>query len=115
LSRPPIEVVNGRLFRPQIERALDYVEANAGGGAKGTATVTVPNNSREWQETVTATGVSPASNVIVSLAAHLDADENDAELLDITGMSATAGTDQITVTLGFDTPSAGVVKVNWTA
>jgi hypothetical protein len=83
--------------------------------AKGTASVTVPNNSREWSETVVATGVVPEDLVLISIAPHSDSDENDAELLDIAGMSAAAGTDQIVVDVSFGTPTAGVVKLNWMA
>lgn len=83
--------------------------------ARGVATVTVPNNSREWRQTVTATGVVPSNVVILSVAPHLDADENDAELLDVMAASALAGTDQITVVLSFDTPTAGPIKLNWMA
>lgn len=82
---------------------------------KGVATVTVPNNSLQWAETVTATGVVPADMVLVGIGAHVDADENDAEMLDVAGLSATAGTDQITVTMAFTTPTAGAIKISWMA
>lgn len=82
---------------------------------KGVATVTVPNRAVEWRETVTATGVVPADVVTLSVAPHLDADENDAEMLDIMAASALAGTDQITVTLAFATPTSGAIKLNWMA
>lgn len=32
MARPPITAKSDRLFRKQIDAALDYVEANAGGG-----------------------------------------------------------------------------------
>lgn len=82
---------------------------------KGTATVTVPNNQLQWQETVTATGVVPSDVVLPTIAPHLDADENDAEMLDVMAISALAGTDQITVILAFATPTAGPIKLNWMA
>lgn len=87
----------------------------AGIPAKGTATVTVPNNAREWSQTVTATGVVPADVIVPTIGAHVDADENDAEMLDVAALSATAGTDQITVTLAFTTPTAGAIKISWMA
>jgi hypothetical protein len=89
--------------------------ALAGIPARGVATVTVPNGRKEWQETVTATGVVPADVVLLSVAPHLDADENDAEMLDVLAASAAAGTNQITVTLAFGTPAAGAIKLNWMA
>lgn len=82
---------------------------------EGLATVTVPNNRLEWSETVAATGVTGASRVFLSIAPHDDADENDAEMLDIAAMSAAPGTGQITVELAFAVPVAGAIKLNWMA
>lgn len=82
---------------------------------KGTATVTVPNNSREWSETVAAAGVTAGKIIMLAIAPHDDADENDAETLDIAAMIAAPGTDQITVELAFDAPTRGAIKLNWMA
>ena len=81
----------------------------------GLATVTVPNNSLSHSQTVTATGVTGSSRVFLSIAPHDDADENDAELLDVAAMSAAPGTDQITVEMAFLTKTAGAIKINWMA
>lgn len=94
---------------------LDGIAAGATATVKGLASVTVPNNRLEWSETVTATGVTGSSVVLLSIAPHADSDENDAEMLDVMAMSAAPGTDQITVELAFATPTAGVVKLNWMA
>lgn len=91
------------------------IAASGGAGLSGQATVTVPNNRIEWSETVTATGVTGASRIFLTVAPHVDADENDAEMLDIAAMSAAPGTDQITVELAFSTPTAGPIKLNWMA
>lgn len=154
MARPPINGKSDRLFRLQLDAALDYIEANGGSGggspswssitgkpstfppeshthaqseitglttalagipAKGTATITVANNALEHSQTVTATGVVPADVVVLSVAPHLDSDENDAELLDIMTLSAAPGTDQITVTIAFATRTAGAIKLNWMA
>ena len=82
---------------------------------RGLATVTVPNKSLSHTETVTATGVTGSSRIFPSIAPHDDADENDAEMLDIAAMSAAPGTNQITVELAFSTPTAGPIKINWMA
>jgi len=82
---------------------------------KGTATVTVPNGSREWSEIVTATGVTGASVILITVAAHADSDENGADMLDLVSMSATPGTDQIAVEMAFSTPQRGEIKLNWMA
>ena len=81
----------------------------------GEAVVTVPNNSRQWTETVAATGVTGSSRIFLTIAPHLDADENDAEMLDVMAMSAAPGTGQITVEMAFATPTAGPIKLNWMA
>lgn len=91
--------------------------AASGGGSltSGTATVTVPNKRLEWSETVTATGVTGSSRIMLTVAPHDDADENDAEMLDIAAISAAPGTGQITVEMAFTTPTAGPIKINWMA
>jgi hypothetical protein len=79
------------------------------------ATITIPNGEFSWQETVTATGVTPSKIIILGLAPALDADENDPELLAVASLAAAAGTDQITITASFDEPANGPVKLNWSA
>lgn len=97
-----------------LQTALDG-KADAGAMLSGVATVTVPNNSLEWSQTVAATGVTPSSIIVPQIAPHSDADENDAELLDIAAVSAAPGTDQITFTLAFASRAAGPVKLAWRA
>lgn len=91
------------------------IDAAGGSGLSGLATVTVPNNSLQWSETVAATGVTGSSRILLSIAPHDDADENDAEMLDVAAMSAAPGTGQITVEMAFTTPTAGPIKLNWVA
>lgn len=81
----------------------------------GSTLVTVTGSRLEWEQTVVATGVTPSNGIILTLASHLDEDENTAEMLDISSMSAQAGTDQITVLLSFSTPTTGQIKLNWIA
>jgi hypothetical protein len=87
----------------------------AASGLSGQAIVTVPNNQLSHTETVTATGVTGSSRLFLTVAPHDDADENDAEMLDIAAMSAAPGTGQITVEMAFTTPTAGPIKLNWMA
>jgi hypothetical protein len=91
------------------------IAASGGSGLSGLATVSVPNNRLEWSETVAATGVTASQRIMVSIGSHLDADENDAEMLDVAAMSAAAGTDQITFEMAFAVPVAGPIKINWMA
>ena len=81
----------------------------------GVATVTVPSGSITHTETFTATGVVPASLIFIAVGAHDDSDENSPELLDVSTISGTAGTDQITATLAFMTPTSGPINLNWSA
>lgn len=81
----------------------------------GTATVTVPNSRVEWEETVTATGVTGASKIVSSLAPTVDSDENSADLLPAFTLAGTPGTNQITFLMAFNEPVAGPVKLNWSA
>ena len=82
----------------------------------GAVAVTVPQPGRmEWQETVTATGVTAAHRVLLSVGAHADSDENSAELLDVSAMEATAGTNQIAVSMSFAAMTAGVIRLNYLA
>lgn len=77
--------------------------------------MSVPNNAVEATETLTATGVTPSNVVMLTLAPHSDSDENSVDLIDLAAVSATPGTNQITVTASFLTPHAGLVRFNWSA
>jgi len=79
------------------------------------ATITVPQNRYEVISTVAASGVVSTNNIVVSVASHLDTDENSEEMLDIKTLSASAGTDQITFTIIFSEPTSGPVKLSWSA
>jgi len=81
----------------------------------GQAIVTVPNARFEHEETIAVAGILPAHRITAGIGAHIDSDENAADLLDLTGMSATAGTGSILFTLGFSQPTAGPIRINWSA
>lgn len=82
----------------------------------GVVTITVPYpGAYEWSETVAAVGVVNTQRVLVSLGSHADSDENSAELLDVSAIEASAGTDQITVTASFSTRTQGAIKLNYMA
>jgi hypothetical protein len=84
-------------------------------GLSGTATITLPAGpgAYEWNETVTAIGVTPSDRLIVMLAPDVEGDENDTEFLSSGSLCASAGTDQITVTASFSSPEAGPIKLYW--
>jgi hypothetical protein len=99
--------------------AGNTVTVNVPGGGGGSLTITqsvvTVVQALEWTETVTAVGVVATQKIIPMIAAHDDTDENDAEMLDILAMSATAGTGQITFDLGFSQVTSGPIKINWVA
>lgn len=94
-----------------LQAALDA----AGVALSGSAVITVANGRREWSETVAAVGVTPTSRVMVALGSHDDDDENSADMLDLIGLSATPGTNEITVVAGFLSPVAGPINILWSA
>jgi hypothetical protein len=81
----------------------------------GLAVITVPNGSWEWSESIAATGVTGGQRIIVSIGEHTDADENSADMLDIRGMSGAAQGGAIRFDLSFGEPTAGPIKLNWSA
>lgn len=81
----------------------------------GVATVTPDRLVFEWSEAVAAVGVTSSSRISVGLGAHLDADENHPEFLDIRALGAIPGTDTITFILAFAVPARGAIKLNWSA
>jgi hypothetical protein len=93
----------------------DGTWAAAGGGAGGTATVTVPHSSYSVEQTVTATGVTPTSRITLSLGPMPPTAENSVDLLRIAAMGAVPGTDEITVQMAFLTPTTGAIPLNWSA
>jgi hypothetical protein len=106
-----IKTINGN----SLLGAGDLVISGGGGGLSGVATVTVAAETWTHIETVAAVGVIPANLIFLAIGAHADTDENSPELLDISAMSGTAGTDQITVTLNFATATSGPILINWSA
>lgn len=96
-------------------RTLLNVADGATRTIKGTATVTVANNQQEDTEIVTAVGVTPSSVIQVWLAPTTSDDENEPEMLDLVAIGAVPLTGQIEITLSFSAPTAGPVKLNWSA
>jgi hypothetical protein len=85
------------------------------GGLAGQVSLPVPNNSISAEATLTARGVTPTNVVMIGLAPHSDSDENATDLIDLLSVSATPGTDEITVIASFATPHAGSIRLNWSA
>lgn len=98
-------------------RQLTIASTGGGGGSSlgGLATVTITNDAYDWTETVAAIGVTPASRVMVGLAPANDTDENDPLWLSATQMAASAGTDEITISMAFATKEHGPINLHWSA
>jgi hypothetical protein len=89
-----------------------------GGGSVvgGTVTLTVPRTrggALEHVETLAATGVTPGQRILVTLAAHEDADENHEEMLPPMSIAGLAGTNEITFTASFLEPVEGPIKFHY--
>lgn len=102
----------------QVKALLAITAADVSGlvvTATGDAVLTLATNRFEHEETVAAVGVTGTSRVNVWLAPASDADENVPEMIDLITMSAAPGIGQITVTAAFDIPTAGPLKIQWSA
>jgi hypothetical protein len=90
--------------------------SEAGGGSlSGTATITLPYQSGalEWTETVAAPGVLATNTILALLAPGSDADENNADLIDLITLVARPELDSITFTLTVSSPASGPILINW--
>lgn len=96
-------------------RTLTIAATGGGSSLAGTGTITVPNNRYEYEETITATGVTATSKIIIGLSNTLDSDENSPDMLDLLTLSATPLTNQLAVMASFSQPTAGPIKITWSA
>lgn len=71
-----------------------------------------PAGVLEHMEVVAFVGCLPTHRVLVSVAPHLDTDENGAEGLHIAALSALADTDQVSVVAAFGERTSGPIKLN---
>jgi hypothetical protein len=111
VSGETIKTVNGEsLLGPG-----DIPISGGSAGLGGAGTVTPARGSYSHSETIAAVGVTGSSRVMVALGSFADTDENATELLDIAAMSATPGTDEITITMAFATPTSGPINIIWSA
>lgn len=100
---------------------LTVASSGGGGGGSslsGTAVITVPQDKRgrfEWTESVTATGVTASSKVIVHLVATSDDAENSPEMLDVHSISAVPSTNTLTVSVNFPELTSGPITIGWLA
>lgn len=67
----------------------------------------------EHRETISDASVSASSKIVLSLAGSTDGDENDAEMLDLYGMSAIPADGNITVVMSFKEKTSGPIKLNY--
>ena len=80
---------------------------------KGQVILVVPAGGEGASQTFAVPGVVGANVVTVSIAQHPDSDENSEEMLSVDALSASAGTDSITVTLALSEPTGGNVRINY--
>jgi hypothetical protein len=99
----------------QVNELIDSVSGSSGGGStvvSGMVTVTVPAGSTSHVETLALVGMTALLRPVASIAAHLDTDENDPELLNVVALAVTPGADVVTVELAFGEPTSGPIKIN---
>lgn len=96
-------------------QGIQGIPGTGGGSAGifGPATITVPANSYQHEETVAVVGALATNTVAIELAAHAATDENDATMLSLGSVTAVADTDTITITASFNEPTAGPVLFNY--
>ncbi len=89
----------------------------SGSSISGVATITVPDGAGrfEHQQSVIATGVTPASRIILTLAPATDMDENTPELLDLASVSGAPESNAISIAAHFSAPVSGPISFNWSA
>lgn len=110
VSGTNIKTVNGT----SLLGSGDVVISGGSTIKEATATVASSNGGRfEHTETIVDIDVSGTSKLTVSLGNMADTDENDAELLDIAGMTCVPGTGQFTVKMAFLTRTSGPIKFNY--
>jgi len=97
-----------------LQAALDAKADIASVPVSGAVIVT-PTGVLAHEETVAAVGVSAGMRVFPCLAPHSDTDENHEEFLSISALAATAGTNQITVSMAFGELTSGPVRINYMA
>lgn len=93
------------------------MNGGGGGGFAGDITITLPGGAGviEHVQTVAAAAVSAGQRVQLALAATLDEDENEPELMDVSSLSGRALAGQIEVTATFATRTSGPVQLIWSA
>lgn len=79
----------------------------------GDATVTLTSNRYEYEGSFAAVGVTASDRVMVWLRAGTPQDENTADMLELSSISATADTDSITVNIKFTELTKGPILLHW--
>jgi hypothetical protein len=110
----------GTLGQVLTKDASGYSWQDAAGGGSfisGALLATVPGPAGrfEHEETLAAVGVTASMKVLLTLAPHSDADENNEQALDMRGLAGEAGTDTVTVRLAFGSLTSGPIRINYMA
>ena len=95
-----------------LQAALDAKQPAILGGV---AVITLPGWRRSHRQTIAAVGVTPAHRISAALGAFAETDINSPDLLDVSALSVAPGTDQITITAAFTSPTSGPIPINWSA
>lgn len=116
LSASQLDVLSGRVHDLELLPPATPPIPEASGGTTvlvTTATITVSwPGSLGYSGDVAFAGITSANKIVCSLAPHLDSDENDAEMLAVSGLSALAGSAVATVKMAFSELTSGPIKLN---
>lgn len=82
------------------------------GGVQATV-ITIPKASRDHEQTIAVTGVTPSQSVQVWLGSTTADDENDLFLLEGAQVNALCGTDEITFFFSSKDLESGPIKLNY--
>lgn len=108
------DLADAALTQDEADALYQPIGAGGGGVLKGQVVVTTTGLLAHSQ-TVAAAGVTAAMAILPSIAPHDDADENHESLLSVASLTASAGTDQITVNVTFNESTCGPVRINYLA
>lgn len=93
----------------------NYATAWQDGSLSGSFIANLPSARFEHEQSLVAVGVTSANRIFLSIAPHLDTDENHETMLDLVALSGSPDTDLINVSMTFSELTKGNIRLNWSA
>ena len=112
VSGSNIKTINGA----SVLGSGDIVIAGGGGSTLSGSIVANLTTARfEHEQSLAVDGVTAANRIFLSIAPHLDADENHETMLDMVTLSGSPDTDLINISMTFSQLTRGDIRLNWSA